>query len=201
MSDAVRLELGDDARRVLRAFGGLAPHIQAGIVRGARRGLLLTETRVRQNAGLKFRRGAAGLSGRLTSWADSSGMELDGAIGFRRTRQFPYELSQEFGARAHGGAMAVPISGIAKAHSNRGKGPRELGVELALIKTAGKALLIEQRQQQRGWYKGVRSIVHYKLLKTLPARLRFRESVRQAMPQLEEELVTGFKEGVRGGTP
>ena len=194
MANEFQIEFDADAQRVLRAFRGLAPHIQQGIVKGATRGLLLLETRVRMGAGLKWRRGGAGLSGRLTSWAAQRGDEIDGAIGFRKTRQFPYELAQEFGAK---GPMTIPISGQAKAASARGIGPRGIGIDLALVKRSGKPpLLVESRDSQRGWYKGMKTVVHYVIVSGLKPRLKFRQNVRAGMPTLSGEIVSGFRDGV-----
>lgn len=194
MAAEFKIEFGQDAARVLSVFRGLAPHIQQGIVKGAGRGLLLMETRVRQGTGLKWRRGGAGLSGRLTSFARMQGDDIDGAIGFRKTRQFPYELSQEFGAK---GPMSIPVSPQAKAASARGLGPRNLGINLALVKRSGKPpLLVEVRPHQRGWYSGVKTVVHYVIVSGLKQRLRFRENVRAGTPDLGAEIMAGFRDGV-----
>lgn len=194
MADGLQIEFGDDVARVLHVFKELSAHVQKGVVQGAQRGLLLAETRVRQNTALKWRRGAAGLSGRLTSFARIANDDIEGAIGFRKTSRFPYELAQEFGANAHKGAMAIPVSPQAKAASNRGIGPLELGIPLRLVKGMGKALLI-QDVYRKGTGIGIKSIVHYVLKKSIPARLKFRENVKAALPEIENGIFDGFKNG------
>lgn len=170
--------------------------MQHGIVRAIGRELLVQETRVRGNAQIKARRGAAGVMGRLTSYARSmrsaSGTfdDIDAAIGFRKTRGFPYELSHEFGATAKpGGAMAVPISPQAKAASQRGIGARQAfsGKRMAIVKSMGKAFLVEHLKR--------RSVLHYVLIKSLPERLNFRRTIFAGIPAISQAVTMGAAEG------
>jgi hypothetical protein len=95
--------------------------------------------------------------------------------------------------------MAVPLSPLARGASDRGIGPRQLGVDLAMVKRPGKPpLLVEHRDSQRGWYKGQKTIVHYVIIGGLKPRLRFRETVQAAMPDISGEIVDGFRKGVYG---
>lgn len=181
----VDLQVSVQAADVLERFRSLPEQIQIGVQNGLQRGLLRAEDMVRRGTGLKFRRGGAGLSGRLTSFAIrmASG-DLEGAIGFRKTRGFPYELSQEFGAKASGGkAMSIPLSGAAKAASNRGIGPRQSGIDLNMIKIGSRMFLVEHRK--------TRSEFHYILVKSIPPRLRFRQTVYAALPMISDEVVRG----------
>jgi len=190
LSDNVQIEFGPEVSRVLRVFKGLSDATKAGIVAGATRGLLLAETRVRTRSGVKFSGAGKGLSNRLTSYARVHDDDIDGAIGFRKTRQFDYVLSQEFGAKAKAGkAMVVPISPEAKAASMRGVGPRERGIELALVKSVGgKPLLISR--------VGRKVSIEYLLIKSLKPKLKFRENVAASVPDLEREIFNGFAGGV-----
>ena len=92
----------------------------------------------------------------------------------------------------------LPVSPAAKAASNRGLGPRNMGVELAMVKQGGgKApLLIEVRHQQRGWFAGLKTIVHWVIVGGLKPRLKFRENVRAGTPELEGQIFAGFRDGV-----
>ena len=136
------LSFESNAAEILRRFERLSTGLQEGVLVGLRRGLLLAESAVRRNTSLKWRRGAAGLSGRLTSYARKVGGQVDAAIGFRKTRAFPYELAQEFGAKAKGGGANI-------------------------LK---------------------REDVHYVLLKSIPARLKFRDNVGKTIPQIGDEV-------------
>jgi hypothetical protein len=183
----------------MERFRRLPKDVQTGVRNGLERGLLVAESRVRTGTGLKFRRGGAGLSGRLTSFVKTtSSGDVEGAIGFRKTRGFPYELAQEFGAKAKPGkSMAIPISPEAKAASNRGEGPWSFGGRLRLVKGLSKMLLIEDRYRAGGRGGGatvaLRTDLHYVLVKSIPARLRFRENVTAAIPYISEQVVKGTK--------
>jgi hypothetical protein len=202
----MRMEITSDAEKVLARFARLSPAMQTGIKRRLKGALLLTETAVIQGAKLKWRRGAAGLQGRLTSYVTGGGSSgiardehgrfltgvkaddsfaLDAAIGFRKTRGFPYELSQEFGAKAKPGkAIAIPLTKEAAQH----KSPREMG-GLVMIKRLGKApLLVEER--------GTKVIAHWVLVKRLLPRLHFRASVIRALPMISDAIERGAQEGV-----
>jgi len=154
---------------------------------------MLAEDRVRTNTKVKARRGAAGLMGRLTSYARPSvKWGVDAAIGFRKTRGFPYELSQEYGAKAKPGkAMAIPINREAKALSGRGGGPRDYPRELVLVKTKDKALLFPAGK--RG---GTLSKPAYVLVKSIQPRLKFRENVTRSLPEISRQVVNATKKAV-----
>ena len=193
MSEAP-LQLTSNAREILQRYRRLDPAIQKGVAAGLGRALLLLETRCRTAFGVKARHGASGLSGRLTSYvATSSSGDLEGAIGFRKTRAFPYELSHEFGARAKpGGAMTVPVSSQARAASARGIGARQAfaGRSLAVVRAMGKAFLVEHLKN--------RSILHYVLIKRLPATLGFRKTVIAGIPLISQEIEAGASGQVAG---
>lgn len=174
MSNAEQMiDIDVRAEKLLRKFDRLPSQVQQGVMRGLRRELLLCEEAVRQGSELKFSGARSGLLSRLTSSVrrGRNALGVEAVIGFRKTRGFPYELSQEFGARAKpGGAMAIPISDEAKAASAQGRGPRELGQELFVLKTADRAMLMESMG-------GARLVAHYVLVKSIRPRLHFRRSV------------------------
>jgi hypothetical protein len=164
--------------------------VQAEVVAGVARALLLTESAVRSSRGVRWRRGAAGLAGRLTSFArSSSAFGVDAAIGFRRTRGFPYELAQEFGAKARsGGAMAVPVSGEARALSARGKSARDFPRPLWLLRRGGRAVLLETVAPGE-------IEPHYVLLKSLRPRLGFRQTVQANTSLIDREVAASWRRG------
>ncbi|GEM_PF-1941937 len=177
-----------EGQRVLNRFSKLEGVMQVALVKGSRRGLLLLEDRVRTGTGIRARSGAAGLMGRLTSFAgkDSSG-ELDAAIGFRRTNGFPYELSQEYGAKAKPGkAMAIPISREAR----RVQSPRDME-DLVLIQGPSAAILGEKKltRGSNQHSEKFNLIPHFVLVKSIPARLRFRENVGRGLPLFFREVI------------
>jgi len=171
----------------MRKFERLPKAVQMGVLQGVKRGLLLTEDRVRRNTRIKSRRGAAGLMGRLTSNAETKPfMGVEGVIGFRRTRGFPYELAQEFGAKAKPGkAMAIPVSTRAK----KAAGPRSMS-DLVLVKKGKQAMLIEEGK--RGAVK-----VHYILVKRIKPRLRFMASVTANMNVISTQIERGAESKVQ----
>lgn len=183
MAETIRLD--SNAESVIRYFGALPRVTQQEIVAGIKRGLIVMVSKVLQGTALKWRRGAAGLAGRLTSFAKLGGpMGIDAAIGFRKTRGFPYELAQEFGAKARaGGAMSIPLSQQARAASERGQGPREFGVPLRLMKN----LLVEDKNKS--------VIVHYVLVKSIPPRLNFMKTVRANVGLIERGIMNGLRAG------
>ena len=174
-------KLNPESQRFLSKFKRLPNDLQTAIATGLERGLLLTEDIIRLNSGVKFRRGGAGLSGRLTSYVSRKNGGIVAGVGFRKTKVFPYELSQEFGAKAKGGgAMAIPISGEAKAASNRGQGPRSFGDRLAMIKSGGRIWLIESTNRVTKF--------HWLLVKSIPPRLKFRENAEKGIPLIDREV-------------
>ena len=185
MSDAIQVQ--SNAAEIMRKFHRLPAAIQTSVQRGLKRGLILAEENVRKGADLHFTGSRSGLLSRLTSRVHVSrigAIEVDGAIGFRKTRGFPYELSQEYGAHAKPGkAMAVPISDEARALSARGYGPRQME-GLRLHKGPRRAVLVED--------VGNRILVHYVLIKHLAPRLNFRKSVRGSVDMISREIVSEF---------
>lgn len=184
------LSLSVDAREVLARLHGFPPKLNASIVRELRGELLVLQTSVRRNARIKSRRGAAGLFGRLTSYADLTATGIRSAIGFRKTGGFPYELTHEFGANAGRGAMPVPISPDAKGLAHRNMGPRSMTAKLFVLRTNGKAFLAEYVQGKR------MPVFHYILMKSLPPRLNFRQTVLAAGPQISSAIVNGANRGI-----
>ncbi len=182
------IKIEHDANRLLRRFGRMPKDVQTGMVRALARELIVLEDQVRTRAGLRWRHGAAGLSGRLTSRVTREPrMGLGGVIGFRRTRGFPYELAQETGAKAKPGrAMAIPVSPSARAAGS----PRNMA-NLAVIKSKAlnQALLVESGPRGQ-------MTVHYVLVKSIPPRLKFRETVTGAAPRLGAAIIEGASQGV-----
>jgi len=172
----------------MRRFDRLPEAVQGGVVKGLQRGLLLAEDRVRRRSGVKWRRGGGGLSGRLTSYARRKGraMGAEAAIGFRKTSGFPYEFSQEFGAKARpGGAMAIPVTAAAR----RAKSPRSHpdADKLFVHAAGGRAYLM--RETRRAAH------LEYVLVKRIRPRLKFRENVSAALPMIGRQVEKGWEEG------
>lgn len=184
------LSITSNAADIIRQFERLPKDMQEGVRTGLTRGLLLAETAVLRETGVKLRRGAAGLAGRLTSVVRVGGpMAIEGRIGFRKTKGFPYELSQEFGAKAKpGGAMAIPVTSTARRYPS----PRDFPKPLVLIKTrafGSGAVLIESGRRS--------SKLQYVFVKSIKPRLGFMKAVRGALPAIEDEIWKGYVEGVR----
>jgi len=184
-----------NAGEIIRRFDRLPTEIQTSVLSRVRGALIVTVQRVRSGTGVKWQRLGRGLAGRLTSYADRAPlMGLDAAVGFRKTTGFPYELAQEFGARAKAGkALAIPVSAKAKALSERGIGPR--GFPGKLFIPPHMHILAEA--YKRGGQKGGLKQVHYALVKSIPARLRFREIAEGSLPMISAEIEAGGKEGLK----
>jgi hypothetical protein len=183
-----------EARGLMARFDLLPKAVQAAVVRGLRRGLILAEEDVRRNAELRFSGARSGILSRLTSSVATgrSAMAVEGIIGFRKTKGFPYEMSQEFGAKARpGGAMAIPVSDEAKRLSAAGKGPRDMA-DLQLIKTGKGAFLAAVGHRWANQYgrSGGMLMTHYVLVKSIRPRLHFRASVEKAVPSIMAEIAT-----------
>lgn len=193
------LKLETNAAEIAARFERLPKEAQAGILRGLKRELLLTEDAVRQGAGCKFTGGRGGLMSRLTSYATPAPfIGFDAAIGFRKRGHFPYELAQEFGAKAKPGkAMAIPVSDRAKAAAQRGLGPREAfpGKLLHLIKGPRQAVLVLTVVGKR-IPGGFQNVDQYVLVKSIPPRLHFRDSVTRRISAISDAVVDGWKEGM-----
>jgi hypothetical protein len=187
-------ELSFEASETMRRFNRLPREVQEGVRKGLARALLLTEERIRSNTGVRFTGAREGLGRRLTSYARKDAvLGVDAAVGFARGSGFPYEYAQEFGAKAKPGkAMAIPVSRVARAASQRGIGPRQLfpAGALAIVKAGGRALLIRKSATRR-----TRRIeVEYVLVKSIPPRLRFMQSVRASMPDIDRGITDGAEE-------
>ena len=191
MADQIKLE--SNAQDILKRFTRLPVLMQKGIVLGVRRTLLIVEDKVRmQNRAtgpdsVRFSGARAGLSSRLTSYARASSvLGFEGAIGFRKTRGFPYELSQEFGAKAKPGkAMAIPVTPEARAVDS----PRQFPGELFVRKWGNKALLMQK--------VGMLTATQYVLVKRIPARMKFRDTVKGQSPMISQAVVDGAIAGWR----
>lgn len=188
---SLKIEISSNAEQLARVFDRLPKKVQAGVSKGLERALLLIESKIRLRCqstsatSVKFRGARSGLSSRLTSYVERiPGMGLDGAIGFRRTRGFPYELAQEFGARAKPGkAMSIPVTDEARAVES----PRNFPGGLVLVKGLHSAVLIQK--QARGMFQGMK--VQYVLVKSIPARLGFRKTVTENVDLISDEMVDG----------
>ena len=194
---AAEIQLTIDAEQVLRRLAGAPAAVQAAVRRRVAGGMLELRGEVLRGSQVKFRRGASGLAGRLTSQVTGEGpFAITAAIGFRKTSLFPYELAQEFGARAHrSGAMTIPLSPEANGASNRGVGAREaFGNRLFILRANGKAFLAEALA---GGRMGGKLVFHYLLTKSIEGRLNFRQTIRSRAPQLlSRAIISGYVEGV-----
>lgn len=192
------VEISMDAAEAIRKIRSAPPAVVAAFLGGLRSSLLLVEDDVRRGSALKWRRGSAGLAGRLTSYAKMDGLgDVDAAIGFRKRRGFPYELAQEFGAKAKaGGAIAIPLSAMAKRASEQGRGPRELGVPLRVAKINGKAFLVANLSRA-GRAAGVRVMIHYIFVKAIKPRLGFMAAMRRSIPKLSNDVVDAARRAWR----
>lgn len=176
----IGIQLDSNAARVLRDWYAMPAEARGRIKANVARELIMLQGDVRSKTGLKWRSGARGLSGRLTSNVRESGsFGLDGAIGFRKTRGFPYELAQEFGAKAKPGkAMAIPLTPAAR----RAGSPRNMAVKLFI--PHGTHVLAESRGQAR--------IFHYALVKSIKARLGFARNVEPAGERISQAIIAGM---------
>ena len=184
MSDG--LYISSDAEKLLREFDQLPKNLQEAVRKGLKRALLILEGVVKSRTEVKLSGSRSGLDSRLTSYVDAGGgMSIDGVIGFRKTKNFPYELSQEYGATAKpGGAMVVPVSDQAKALAARGLGPKDM---------AGVKLFIPRNTHVLAAYvpgqKSVGIVVQYILIKSIRPRLHFRENVMDNLDIVSREVV------------
>lgn len=187
-------EIRHNAEEVMKHYRDY-PETQRLAIRNALgRGLLLAESAVLHKSHLQWRRGAAGLAGRISSQVVLAGDSgLDGRIGFRRTRGFPYELAQEFGARAKPGkAMAIPLT----AEARRVEGPRRFPRKLFLLRKKDfgfdrTGLLVEN-------IASTRVVAQYALVKSIPPRLRFRRTVLEQIPGIFAAIVRAVKRAQEG---
>lgn len=196
MADGVTL--GTNAEKILRKFERLPKKLQSGVRKGIKRGLLITESRVLQGADLTFSGSRSGLASRLTSAVElgNGAIGIDGVIGFRKAQGFPYELSQEYGARAKsGGAMAIPVSPEARAARERGISAGDFPADMFIPK--GTHVLAEDLGLASFRAGGGMFKIHYVLVKSIPPRLNFRKSVRESFWEIGKQVVKGMKEAKR----
>jgi hypothetical protein len=189
--------LETNAAEIMRRLSRAPRALRDGVVRGLRGALLGLEGQVTAGAALKWRRGGAGLQGRLTSYARAdAALGVDAAIGFRKRQGFPYEMAQEFGATAKaGGAMAIPMSPLARRLSDRGVGPRQSG--LILFRPKGKNVLLEYRGTLRGGGYKMQPL-HYVLVKRIAPRLNFIKTVTANLGDVSRGIVAGAAGGAKG---
>jgi len=191
MSDDFTIE--SNANTVLAAWSTYPKKVQQAALRGLTRGLILAEQAVRTGAQLRFTGSRAGLLSRLTSYcATTPRGGLYGVIGFRRTRGFPYELAQEFGAKAKGGgAMAIPVSREAKLLGQRGGSARDFPGTLFRPKGTNVLAQSGRHRWANQYGKGNSEfMVHYVLVKSISPRLHFRDSVAGAVPTIADQILT-----------
>lgn len=192
MSDSI--EIVSNATDILRRIEGMPERLQGAVKRGFARGLLLIEDAWKRDTAVRLTGGRSGLASRLTSFVrdEQGGRSVAGYIGFRKTKGFPYEMAQETGAKARPGhAMAIPISKEARALSERGVSAKDF--PRPLVRPGKSRILVEWRYRgaRRGAGAGTLShaVMHYVLVKSIPARLRFRESVTRNVPIAASEVV------------
>ena len=195
---AEAFKVSSNAAQIVRRFSKYSPEVKRSVRQSLGRRLIIVEGRVQRKTGIKSRRGAAGLMGRLTSFAKTDPyLGIDAAIGFRKTKGFPYELAQEFGAHAKPGkAMAIPISPEAKRLSNRGVSARDFPRKLIMPRggfRGSKNILIEPTFSKKA---GIQTIVHYVLVKKIAPRLNFRRTIFQSMQYISDGIVAGHKEAL-----
>lgn len=190
MSDAIQID--SNARELIADLAKQPGAVQRGVVRAVGAELLALRTKVIQGASLKWRRGNAGLAGRITSYSKMDGdIGFSAAIGFRKTKGFPYELAQETGAKAKPGkAMAIPVTNAARAAGS----PRAFPGVLFIPR--GTHVLAKAKVGKKGT-GGVAFEVQYVLVKSIPARLGFRKTIAANTDGISGAVVRGWKEGWR----
>lgn len=176
--------IGSNAENLLRRFARLPGEMQGAVKRGTARGLLLVEEEVKRRTDVHLSGGRSGLASRLTSYVEigPGAIAIDGIIGFRKTRGFPYELAHEYGAKAKPGkAMAMPVSREARVLGQRGISARDFPRKL--FRPKGTRVLAESMGRT------TKIVVHYVFLKTIEPRLHFRESVTDNLDIVGREIV------------
>jgi hypothetical protein len=189
-----KLQISSNAEELIAKYRRLPVVVRGCIRRGLAGALLRTEDYVRRGTRVTWRRGAGGLSGRLSSFAREGGRYgIDAAIGFRKTAGFPYELAQEFGAKAKPGkAMVIPLTPEAK----RSSGPRSMQ-GLFVLRTVGGTAFLARSQGKRK----AKLVMHWLLVKRIPTMgkappLEFRKMVRENVPEIEKGIIGGAREGL-----
>ena len=192
---ADNLTIQSNALEVLRKFDRLPNEIQTSVRKGFARGLLLVEEEVKRRADVRLTGARSGLASRLTSYVQVKvgDLAVDGVIGFRKTAGFPYELAQEFGAHARpGGAMAIPVSDEAKALASRGVSAKDFPRELFV---PGRTHVLAENLGLESFRSGNGMLtVHYVLVKSIPPRLHFRESVEDNLDVVWREVMEAWEE-------
>lgn len=193
--DVQGIQIDSNAREILDRIAWMPGKIRRCVRTSLGRGLLLVETRVRRRTRIKSRRGSAGIMGRLTSHTEeTSTMGIDGAIGFRKRRGFPYEIAQEEGAHARaGGAMAIPVSPRARSLSDRGISARDFPAKL--FRPKGTNVLMEAAGIRTFARTGKAGTLHYVLVKKIQPRLRFRQTVLASRHLISNAIAEGVAKG------
>lgn len=188
MTDQIKLET--NAAELLGKYDRLPPLLQEAVRDGLARSLIVIESRVRTRStktsdnSVKFTGSRGGLGSRLGSYTKIVGGQVEGAIGFRRTTGFPYELAQEFGAKAKPGhAMSIPVT----AEARKAGSPRNLSGTLVMRKYGGKVMLL----RKLGAF--LLELV-YILVKSIPPRLGFRDTVLGSVDYIGREVVASAKQ-------
>jgi len=188
MADGIQIL--SNAAAIARRFEDLPSKVQSAGRKGFARGLLLLEEEVKRRADLRFSGSRSGLASRLTSLVEvgSGAIAIDGQIGFRRTRGFPYELAQEYGAQARsGGAMAIPISKEAKRLGEQGVSAKDF--PRTIFRPGNSHVLAEAKA--RGSIT-----VHYVLVKSIRPRLHFRDTVEDNLGMVADHFVRAVQEAL-----
>ena len=186
------IDIVSNATDLARRYRDLPERVRTGVQKGLKRGLLLLEDDVRANADLRFTGGRSGLLSRLVSFTElgPGAVGISGVIGFRKTRNFPYEMSQEFGAKAKpGGAMAIPVSDEARALSQRGVSARDFPRHLFIPGAAAAAEASLSKSAVLAETQGNTLFVHYVLVKSIPPRLHFRDTIAKGTRMVAEEVM------------
>lgn len=183
----MKIELTSNAEEIIGRLNGMGERTQQAIAAGVGRAWLVIGSRWRAATGVKISGAGQGLGARLASFSEVRGGQLSAAIGFRKTAHFPYELAQEFGARAKPGkAMVVPVGNKAKSMSRRGMGPRDWPEgALAMRKLGGRAFLFSTTKKA--------SHLEYVLIKSLRPRLKFFETVQANADVISGEVVEAWE--------
>jgi hypothetical protein len=94
--------------------------------------------------------------------------------------------------------MTVPLSPLAKRMAQFGIGAREGFAQgrLQLIRISSGAYLVETKSRRGRGSNWGDLVYHYKLIKALAPRMRFREAVLQSIPMIGEQITAGAREGM-----
>lgn len=186
----IGIQIDTNAAQILRQMEGYTERARTAIRQSVARQLILEKQAFLATTGVTFRRGARGLQGRVATFATSlPGIGFDAGIGFRKTSGFPYELAQEFGAKAKPGrAMSIPVTPKAR----KAGSPRNMKAKLFV--PHGTHVLAESTGLKGFRKTGSTFIVHYVLVKSIKARLGFRSSLSGAGERISGAIRDGLKE-------